>query len=479
MFSLFRSRRTNRKFRARRVPAASRPRLGLDPIEDRLCPSGGSLVVGSFNNNGILRYDESTGAFIDQFDLHNLGNLKSPTGGVFGPDGNLYVTSGVFLKNNHKVLQYNGTTGEFLRVFASQNLTSPRGVLFGPDGNLYVGNGNSEADDDPASVERFDGKTGAFLDYFVAPSSGGLEHPSYLVFGPNGKTDGKLDLYVASAHEGSILRYDGTTGTFKGVFVSAASGGLDSPQGMLFGTDGNLYVASGNWFAGSNGPFYSGEFPPGAVLRYEGPTGANPGAFLGTFISGGSGGLANPAGMVFGPDASGDGKADLYIANCVQSGSGDLIAETGTSNVLRYDAVTGNSLGAFVTPKSGLRFPSFLTFTETDPTTLNYIGVARRSAAVSLINTVDANQSAGQPQPGSAENLHRQPDADFDTLALQGIDIRVTILGSTTQGLGSGNPGQPGGNPVRRLGDDLLRCVWLLEKTPGNDFEFGRPDSLE
>jgi hypothetical protein len=420
-----------------------------------------------------------TGAFIDQFDPHNLGNLKSPTGGVFGPDGNLYVTSGVFLRNNHKVLQYNGTTGEFLRVFASQNLTSPRGVLFGPDGNLYAANGNSEADDDPASVERFDGKTGAFLDYFVAPNSGGLEHPSYMVFGPNGKTDGKLDLYVGSAHEGSVLRYDGTTGTFKGVFVSAASGGLDSPQGMLFGTDGNLYVASGNWFAGSNGPYYPKEFPPGAVLRYEGPASANPGAFLGTFISGGTGGLANPAGMVFGPDASGDGKADLYIANCVQSGNGDLIAEPGTSNVLCYDAVTGTFLGAFVTPESGLRFPSFLTFTETDPTTLNYIELARRSAAVSFINTVDANLSAGQAQPGPAENPHRHPDTDFDTLALQGIDIRVTISGSMTQGLGSGNPCQPGGNPARRLSDDLLPWFWSLEKTPRNDFEFGRPDRLE
>src|SRR5689334_15154020 len=67
-------------------------RLALEPLEDRFCPSGGYLLVGSFNNNSVLRYDESTGAFVDQFDPHNLANLKTPVGGVFGPDGSLYVT---------------------------------------------------------------------------------------------------------------------------------------------------------------------------------------------------------------------------------------------------------------------------------------------------------------------------------------------------------------------------------------------------
>ena len=62
---------------------------------------------------------------------------------------------------------------------------------------------------------------------------------------------------------------------------------------MVFGADGNLYVASGNWFNGINGPFYTGDFPAGAVLRYQGPTGANPGAFLGTFVAGGGGSVTS------------------------------------------------------------------------------------------------------------------------------------------------------------------------------------------
>jgi hypothetical protein len=373
--------------------------LTLEQLEGRLCPSGSYLLVGSYDTSSVLRYDEHTGAFVDQFDPHNLANLKDPVGGVLAPDHNLYVSSNIFSRNNQSVLQYNGTTGTFQSVFASQNVTSPRGVLFGPDGNLYVADGNDAASGDPASVERFDGKTGAFLGYFVAPNSGGLEHPSYMVFGPDGRNDGKLDLYVAAAHVGSILRYDGTTGAFKGVFVSAGSGGLDAPQGMVFGTDGNLYVTSGNWFNGSNGPFYSGDFPAGTVLRFEGPSGPNPGAFLGTFIPGGSGGLANPNGLLFGPDPSGNGKLDVYVDSSVLTGqSRDLQAVPGTSAVLRYDGTTGAFLGAFVTPDSGgLKLPTFMTFTETNSTTLNYNAAvpARSSNFISALSGPSSTLTPG------------------------------------------------------------------------------------
>jgi len=397
-----------------RPTTSFRPRL--EALEDRLCPSGGYLVVGSFDNNSVLRYSESTGAFVDQFDPHNLANLKNPDGQVFGPDGNLYVSSGVFQHTNQSVLQYNGTTGAFQSVFASQNITSPRALLFGPDGNLYVADGNTAASGDPASVERFDGTTGAFLNYFVAPSSGGLEHPSSMVFGPDGKEDGKLDLYVAATHQGAIYRYDGTTGAFKGVFVSVGSGGLDAPQGMVFGADGNLYIASANLFTSSNGPYYSGDFPPGAVLKFEGPSGRNPGAFLGTFVPGGSGGLGNPFGILFGPDPSGNGGMDLYVASAALKDGLNAIA--GTSQVLRYDATTGAFLGVFVTPDSGgLKLPWFMDFTETNPTTLNYVTASaaasglsapavRTASAITLASLASGLVSSGQqalpavPTPG-------------------------------------------------------------------------------
>src|SRR4051794_23552997 len=109
MFAPFWPPRTNRKTPARPAAAGTRPRLHLESIEDRLCPSQGSLIVGSYGNNGVLRYDEGNGAFVDRFDPHNLGSLKNPVGGVVGPDGNLYVSSSIFEGNHPGVLRYDGT----------------------------------------------------------------------------------------------------------------------------------------------------------------------------------------------------------------------------------------------------------------------------------------------------------------------------------------------------------------------------------
>src|SRR5262249_10548840 len=62
--------------------------------------------------------------------------------------------------------------------------------------------------------------------------------------------------------------------------VPAGSGGLVDPNGLLFGGDGNLYVAG---FVSNN------------VLRYDGTTGA----FVDTFVPPFGGGLTRPTHMTF------------------------------------------------------------------------------------------------------------------------------------------------------------------------------------
>jgi hypothetical protein len=143
------------------------------------------------------------------------------------------------------------------------------------------------------------------------------------------------------------------------------------------------------------------------LLKFEGPSSPNPGAFLGTFVPGGSGGLANPYGLLFGPDPSGNGNTDLYVASSLLNNSSTQ-AEPGTSQVLRYDATTGAFLGTFVTPDSGgLRFPTFLTFTETNPTTLNYdppsapasvspAPAVRTASAITMASLASGLVSSGQ-----------------------------------------------------------------------------------
>ena len=128
----------------------------------------------------VQRYDGTTGASLGT--VAAGGALSGPTGLVFGPDGNLYVTS----IDNGKVLRYNGTTGAFLNTFVDNIphgvdptfgfALGPLGLGFGPDGNLYV---SSNASDE---VLRYDGDTGAFKNIFVP--AGRQQFPAFLTFAP-------------------------------------------------------------------------------------------------------------------------------------------------------------------------------------------------------------------------------------------------------------------------------------------------------
>src|SRR5205814_10687594 len=54
------------------------------------------------------------------------GGLSIPTGMIFGPDGNLYVSN----HDTNSVLRFNGATGAFIDVFASGNgLDGPQGLV--------------------------------------------------------------------------------------------------------------------------------------------------------------------------------------------------------------------------------------------------------------------------------------------------------------------------------------------------------------
>lgn len=363
--------------RQRRDGRRASCRLRLEPLEDRLCPSGGYLLVSDYDTNSVLRYDAATGAFVDNFVPKHSGGLNQPQGLVFGPeDHNLYVASGEFAPSSDPhtaVLRYDGTTGTFIDQFAnSGHITGPHAVIFGPDGNLYVGDDFGT----DSHVARYNGTTGAFMDDFVPPNGGGLRGPFSLVFGPSGRAPGKLDLYVVSRGTDSIKRYDGTTGAFLGDFVASGSGGLDAPIGLTFGPDGNLYVSAGFVAA------------PSAVFRFQGPSGRSPGAPMpsagnsgAVFVASGSGGLLDTFGLIFGPDGNGDAHQDLYLPSFQVAGSNK--SKEKTASIKRYDGVTGAFIDTFVTANSGgLDQPNYLTFTETDPVTLAFTGGSLASAGV-------------------------------------------------------------------------------------------------
>jgi DNA-binding beta-propeller fold protein YncE len=300
----------------------------------------------------------------------------------------VYVSSGEFAGPGHikAVLRYNGATGDFIDEFAeSGRLNSPRGIIFGQDGNLYVADHTSAG----GKIVRFDGTTGAYIDDFVSVGSGGLHIPLGIVFGPSGADPNQLDLYVVSFGTQSVLRYDGTTGAFVGEFVASGSGGLDGPAALTFAPSGELLVSD----------FYSAD---PAVFRYQSPSDPTPGAFIDQFVPPGSGGLQVPAGLIYGPDGNGDEHVDLYVT------SADLPGLNGKKgSVKRYDGLTGAFIDTFVAQSSGkLDDPLAMTFTHTDPVTLNYLG------------------------PSSSQTLvHGVPEPAAVTLIVVGLAAVVTTTG--------------------------------------------------
>jgi streptogramin lyase len=245
----------------------------------------GNVYISSPSGNSILRYDGTTGAFLGTFVAPGSGGLSLPYGLAFGPDGDLYVCS----SETNSVLRYDGTTGTFLGTFVapgSGGLQAPWDLAFRPDGNLYVeshgtgqllrydavtgnfggvfstkatqglilfcfGPDGDLYETDNVGVARYDGTTGAYKGYFVTPGSGGLSAPQDLTFGPDG------DLYVASRDSSNVLRYDGATGDFLGVYASG--GGLGATHHVNFRPDGDLYVTSYVSGVGSN------------IIRFRGP----------------------------------------------------------------------------------------------------------------------------------------------------------------------------------------------------------------
>src|SRR5262245_1658041 len=195
------------------------------------------------------------------------------------------------------------------------------------------------ADFNGDQVLRYDAVTGAFVDTFVPRHVGGMYQPWGVLRGPDGNGDGRRDLYVSTGEftgNGqlkAVLRYDGVTGAFIDVFTHGAD--LESLRGIIFGPDGNLYVAD------------VGQASGGRAVRFDGRTGA----FIDNFVSPGSGGLGGIRGLLFGPASSGAHNLDLYVTCGI------------CDNVLRYDGTTGAFIEVFVASGSGgLDSPTGLSF---------------------------------------------------------------------------------------------------------------------
>ncbi len=207
----------------------------------------GNLFVVSRDNHSVLRYDGLTGASLGAFVSSGSGGLSFPWGLAFGPDGNLYVSSN---SASDTILRYNGSTGGFIDIFveAGDNggLNNPRGLLFKPNGNLLVASFFTD------QVLEYDGQTGAFVRQF---NNGGteealtLDRPWGLRLGPTGNVfvsrslieqceghgeQGDLDIWGLHLNTTRIFEFDVETGIFLRSYVMGHDSDLGTPTGFDF-----------------------------------------------------------------------------------------------------------------------------------------------------------------------------------------------------------------------------------------------------
>ena len=159
------------------------------------------------------------------------------------------------------------------------------------------------------SLARFDGTTGAFIDWAARPPGYDASSP---LRGPQGLTYAGGFVYVASWNSDEIFKFD-PAGAYGSWSVFASGAGIADPRDMTLGPDGNFYVTSDT---------------QQAVVKV-----APDGTIIGNFTSADGGILTMPSGLAFGADG------DLYVSQ---------YDTTGTRNagfVAKYDGSTGAYLG--------------------------------------------------------------------------------------------------------------------------------------
>jgi hypothetical protein len=312
------------------------------------------LYIGDASDNTVKRFYANSGNFTDNFVTNGSGGLHGPRGLLFDGNGNLLVSNqNVNLPITGEILRYNGTTGAFQGALipnTSKNAPfAPRGIvlngfnlyiadLLGP--NLQHGN-----------VKTYDVNNGNFLgDLNGFPNTD--FYPNAVVFGPDG------NLYVSvrnipSSLGGRVFRFK-PDGSFDKIFIADKGGignlHLNSPGGLVFGPDGNLYITSGRADPNNSDPISLNDTDSIRIYSANGqflrkieldPTVGQP--------------RAHAIALVFGPRGS------LFVP----------IMETG--EVRQYNADTGK-YKSFIPAGGELGNPWFLIFGKTNSKTLAYQG---------------------------------------------------------------------------------------------------------
>ncbi|MES2925002.1 MAG: hypothetical protein V4819_25830 [Verrucomicrobiota bacterium] len=195
----------------------------------------GVIYVSDFTDSAdgtgkLLAFDEKKGTFLDVFDPPaDFAHSFHPRGLVIGSNGLLYVANVPTFppSTGGEVLVFDPETLDFIGAFISDiggigQLNRPEGLVFGPDGNLYITSFRADPTD-VDSIRIYDPTSGSFIDKIELYASGQPRaFAQALLFGPGGKlfvpiTGGNIST------AGQVRRYNVTTKLFNLLVPAGAS----------------------------------------------------------------------------------------------------------------------------------------------------------------------------------------------------------------------------------------------------------------
>jgi DNA-binding beta-propeller fold protein YncE len=142
------------------------------PRDVKVNPANNRLYVLYYNAATVETFDLATmasyGLLMPAGSPIGSGGLYTPSAMALGPDGNLYTTNQIGPPSN--VLRFDGTTGAFLDDFVtaeSGGLLTAWVLAFGPDGDLYLASLDFYQPG-VGAILRYDGTTGTFIDVFTS-----------------------------------------------------------------------------------------------------------------------------------------------------------------------------------------------------------------------------------------------------------------------------------------------------------------------
>ena len=266
----------------------------------------------------MLRYDATTGDFIDAF----AEGLNGPSGLLYDAEKDELLVSTLGNFNSELVLRFQASTGAMLNpatIGEGTGESGRTGLGYGPDGNLYVSSFGSEPFFTGA-VLQFDGETLAPNGVFaLEPFLSGASNFTFRA----GETPDTYQLDLVGLFSNNVARFNlaETEGTLavedQGLLITSE---LDFPSAILDLGDGSMLITN----LGNDNP-QTGPLRPGSIARFD----IGSGQFIDTFIAaGGDGSLSQPTALLLMPtditlDCNMDGFVNAEDLSCTCAGGID------------------------------------------------------------------------------------------------------------------------------------------------------------